>query len=377
MPDLDPPRFIRDAAGLQSLAEDLRGIVRAGVDTESNSLHAYRERVCLIQISIPGLDFLIDPLALSDLAPLKDFFEDPGVEKIFHAAEYDLLCLRRDFSLRVRGLYDTHAASRALGSKECGLNALLAREFGLTLDKAMQRANWGRRPLPERMLDYARLDTHYLPALRDRLGEAITSAGLEEELSDECRRLEMIPELESTEPEGNPFWKLRGVFELTPPQRAILFSLYEWREQEARRIDRPPFQVLSGESMIQLAQTSPASFKELIDHGIPERIAARWGRTILQAVERGKGRKPPVPQRNGHLDEQAQARLEAIRKWRKQRAGTRGVESDVILARDAMFRIARQAPHTLAALGEVPGLGPYRLGKYGEEILAVINSLGV
>ena len=210
MPDLDPPRFIRDAAGLQSLAEDLRGIVRAAVDTESNSLHAYRERVCLIQISIPGLDFLIDPLALSDLAPLKDFFENPGIEKIFHAAEYDLLCLRRDFSLRVRGLYDTHAASRALGSKECGLNALLAREFGITLDKAMQRANWGRRPLPDRMLDYARLDTHYLPALRDRLAEAIASAGLEEELGDECRRLEMIPDLESTEPEGNPFWKLRG-----------------------------------------------------------------------------------------------------------------------------------------------------------------------
>jgi ribonuclease D len=377
MPDLAPPRFLRDAAGLQSLAEDLHGIIRAGVDTESNSLHAYRERVCLIQISTSGQDYLIDPLALSDLAPLKDFFEDPGIEKIFHAAEYDLLCLRRDYSIRVRGLYDTHAASRALGSKECGLNALLAREFGITLDKVMQRANWGLRPLPERMLDYARLDTHYLPTLRDRLAEAIVAAGLEEELRDECRRLEMIPDQESTEPEGDPFWKMRGVYELNPPQRAILFSLYEWREQEARRIDRPPFHVLSGDSMIRLAQTAPATFKELIDGGIPERIAARWGRALLQAVEKGKGRKPPVPKRNGHMDEQAQARLEAIRKWRKQRAVARGVESDVILSRDAMFRIARQDPHTLAALGETHGLGPYRLGKYGAEILAAIQSTGV
>jgi ribonuclease D len=115
MPDLDPPRFIRDSASLQALAEDLRGILRAGVDTESNSLHAYRERVCLIQISSPGRDYLLDPLVLSDLTPLKEFFEDPDVEKIFHAAEYDLLCLRRDFGFRVRGLFDTHAASRALG----------------------------------------------------------------------------------------------------------------------------------------------------------------------------------------------------------------------------------------------------------------------
>jgi len=374
MPELDPPRYIRDAASLQALAEDLRGVLRAGVDTESNSLHAYRERVCLIQISSPGRDHLIDPLVHADLSPLKEFFEDPNIEKIFHAAEYDLLCLRRDFGFRVRGLFDTHAASRSLGSKECGLNALLAREFGITLDKPMQRANWGIRPLSERMLEYARLDTHYLPALRDRLGELIEAAGLEAELRDEFLRLESIPDLEPTEPEGNPFWKLRGVYELPPPQRAILLSLHEWREQEARRIDRPPFHVLSGESMIRLAQTAPATLQELIGSGIPERVAGRWGRVLLQAVEQGKRRKPPVPVRNGHMDEQAQARLEAIRKWRKQRAEARGVESDVILCRDAMYRIARQAPRTLAELGEISGVGPYRLGKYGEEILARVNS---
>jgi ribonuclease D len=254
------------------------------------------------------------------------------------------------------------------------LNALLAREFGITLDKVMQRANWGQRPLSERMLEYARLDTHYLPALRDRLAETIEAAGLEAELRDEFLRLEIIPDIESTEPESNPFWKLRGVYELPPPQRAILLSLYEWREMEARRIDRPPFHVLSGEAMIHLAQTAPASFKELVDGGITERIAGRWGRAMLQAVDQGKGRKPPVPGRNSHLDEQAQARLEAIRKWRKQRADARGVESDVIVSRDTMFRIARQAPRTLSALGEISGLGPYRLGKYGEEILALIKT---
>jgi len=374
MPDLDPPRFLQDTASLQALAEDLRGILRAGVDTESNSLHAYRERVCLIQISSPGCDYLIDPFVLSDLSPLKDFFEDPSVEKIFHAAEYDLLCLRRDFGFRVRGLFDTHAASRALGWKECGLNALLEREFGITLDKPMQRANWGRRPLSERMLEYARLDTHYLPALHDRMTELIEAGGLEAELRDEFLRLESIPDLESTAPESNPFWKLRGVYDLPPPQRAILQSLFEWREQEARRMDRPPFHVISGEAMIRLAQTAPASIKELVAVGIPERTAGRWGKAILQAVVHGKRRKPPVPERNSRIDEKAQARLEALRKWRKQRAEARGVESDVILCRDTMFRIARQAPPTLSALGEIPGLGPYRLGKYGEEILAKIKA---
>ncbi len=373
MPDLALPVVIRDTASLQSLAASLSGIPRAGVDTESNSLHAYRERVCLLQISTADKDYLIDPLALANLSPLKEFLEDPRSEKIFHAAEYDLLCLRRDFGFRVRGLFDTHAASRSLGSKECGLNALLEREFGITLDKPMQRANWGRRPLTERQLEYARLDTHYLPALRDRLALQIESAGYGEELRDEFSRLEKIPDLESTGPEGNPFWRVRGVYELPPPERAILLALFEWREQEAERIDRPTFHVLTGEAMIRLAQTAPNSEEGLAQAGLTDRTVDRWGRAILKMIERGKRRRPPTPERHNGMDDRAQMRLEAVRKWRKRKAEARGVESDVILCRDAMFRIARQAPGTLAALAEIPGVGPYRLSAYGEEILAALN----
>jgi ribonuclease D len=344
------------------------------VDTESNSLHAYRERVCLVQLSTPGRDILVDPLSLADLSPLKEFFEDPRVEKIFHAAEYDLLCLRRDFGFRVRGLFDTHAAARSLGCKECGLSALLEREFKVILDKPMQRANWGQRPLSERMLEYARLDTHYLPALRDRLGAAVEAAGLGEELHDEFVRLENIPDLQSSDPECNPFWKLHGIYELPPPRRAILLSLYEWREQEARRIDRPPFHVLSGEAMIRLAQAAPVSRAELAKAGLTERIIGRWGGAILQAIQRGKGRRPPVPERNCRLDDRSQTRLEAVRKWRKHRAEIRGVESDVILSRDAMYRIAKGSVGSIADLAQIPGIGPYRLRVYGEEILAALRT---
>jgi ribonuclease D len=375
MQGLAPPTFLRDPAGLESLAADLDGVRSAAVDTESNSLHAYRERVCLVQITAGERDYLVDPLAVPDLSPLREFFEDPRREKIFHAAEYDLLCLRRDFGFRVRGIFDTHAASRSLGCKECGLNSLLEREFGITLDKAMQRANWGKRPLSERQLEYARLDTHYLPALRDRLAAQIDAAGLWPELRDEFLRLEQIPDLESTGPAADPFWRIHGVYDLPPRQRAVLQALFEWREQEARRIDRPPFHVLSGEAMIRLARSAPAAESGLAAAGLGERVIHRWGRGILQSIERGRERKPPVPRRNAGLDERAQARLEALRKWRKARAEARGVESDVILAREAMFRIARQAPQTPADLARIPGVGSYRLNAYGAEILAALNSV--
>ncbi|MBN1439137.1 MAG: ribonuclease D [Anaerolineales bacterium] len=373
MADKASPVFVQDFATLQSLAAEMRGIPRAGVDTESNSLHAYRERVCLIQISTSERDILIDPLAVADLSPLRSFFEDEGVEKIFHAAEYDLLCLRRDFGFRIRGLFDTYAAARSLGIRACGLNALLEREFGITLDKAMQRANWGRRPLTARQLEYARQDTRHLPALRDRLAAQVDSAGFTEELLDECRRLEGIPDLEQSAPEGNPFWRLRGAYDLPPGKRSILLALFEWREQEAQRIDRPSFHVLSGEAMVRLAQLAPDSQADLARAGLNGRTIERWGKGILKAVKHGKEIKPPHPERNGGMDERAQIRLEALRKWRKRKAEARGVESDVILCRDALFRIAREAPATPAALRQIPGLGSYRFEAYGGEILAALN----
>jgi ribonuclease D len=366
--------MIDRAENMLVLLDTLRGIPRIGVDTESNSLYVYHERVCLVQISSPDRDYLIDPLAVSDLSGIQTIFEDPRTEKVFHAAEYDLICLRRDFGIRVRGLFDTHAAARCLGIHEYGLNALLAAEFGVKLDKAMQRANWGRRPLSGRQTEYARYDTHFLLPLRDRLAQRVSSAGYEGELRDEFERLEKIPDQESDEPVADPFWRLRGVLDLTPAQRAVLQALFEWREEEAERIDRPSFHVLSVESMHRLAKDIPVSLEGLVPAGLGKQAIHRWGKAILQAIERGKGRMPPAPHRNFRMDEYAQVRLEALRKWRKRRADARGVESDVILCRDAMFRIAKRAPQSPAELAEIPGVGAFRLAAYGSEILATLNS---
>ena len=366
--------MINRAEKIPGLLSALRGLARIGVDTESNSLYVYRERVCLLQISTSDQDYLLDPLSLPDISGVKAILEDPRTEKVLHAAEYDLICLRRDFGFRVRGLFDTHAAARSLGVKEYGLNALLVAEFGVKLDKTMQRANWGKRPLSDRQIDYARYDTHYLLPLRDRLAERAYATGYREELRDEFERLENIPELESEEPESDPFWRLRGVVELNPAQRAVLQSLFDWRENEAQRIDRPPFHVLPVETMTKLAREAPGSFDGLARTGLNERTVQQYGKAILQAVERGKGRPPPIPNRDGGMDERSQARLEALRKWRKRRAEARGVESDVILCRDAMFRIARHAPPSIAALSEIPGVGAFRLNAYGPEILAALNS---
>jgi ribonuclease D len=157
---LPPPILIADEDGLRQLLGALASCPVVAVDTESNSLHAYRERVCLIQFSTPTADYIVDPIRLLDLSPLAPFFANPDQEKVFHAAEYDLTCLGRDYGFECVSIFDTMSAARSLGWPHVGLAAILDAHFGVTLNKKYQRADRKRRPLTPEQLDYARLDTH-------------------------------------------------------------------------------------------------------------------------------------------------------------------------------------------------------------------------
>src|SRR5690606_19116179 len=115
----------------------------------------YLDRISLVQISSRSENFLIDPLAIADLSPLAGILEDPGIEKIFHDADFDLRILDRDAGLTVSGLFDSQIAAAFLGEKGLGLGALVERFLEIKLPKAYQRADWAERPLTEGMKDYA------------------------------------------------------------------------------------------------------------------------------------------------------------------------------------------------------------------------------
>ncbi len=154
-----PPIWVDTPLRLRQMVADISGYAHVAVDTESNSLYAYQEQVCLIQFSTGDRDYLVDPLSLPNLSSLQPFFESTQIEKIFHAAEYDLICLRRDFGFQVNHLFDTMQAARILGKKAFGLGSILSSELQVEIDKRYQRANWGAPSTPPAMLDYARL-TH-------------------------------------------------------------------------------------------------------------------------------------------------------------------------------------------------------------------------
>jgi ribonuclease D len=164
-----PPVWVDRQPLFDRMIKDLSVQPRIAVDTESNSLHAYREQVCLIQFSTPKTDYILDPFVFNDLSALEPLFSNPGQEKIFHAAEYDLICLTRDFGFTFANLFDTMYAARVLAYPLVGLDNMLSEKLRITIDKRHQKADWGARPLTPSQIDYARLDTHYLFQLRDIL----------------------------------------------------------------------------------------------------------------------------------------------------------------------------------------------------------------
>jgi ribonuclease D len=259
---LRPVRLLTEISHIEWLAERLSGEPRIAVDLESDGFYVYHEKVCLLQLSSEKEDFILDPLSARDISPLAGIFRDPAVEKVFHAAEYDILSLKRDFGFKVRGVFDTMAAARALGKPKLGLAGLIEEYFGIVLSKKLQRANWGKRPLSEEQIQYARLDTHYLLRLRDKLERELKERKLLEEAHDSFRKVERIePTKKIFDPEN--YWKLPGARELPPESLAVLKELYYYRESTAAALDRAPFRVLPEPLLVRLAADLPRSVADL------------------------------------------------------------------------------------------------------------------
>lgn len=372
-----PLEFIDSPQDFAALRQRLGTHPRVAVDTESDSLYSYFEKVCLVQFSTDESDYVVDALALS-LAPLAAFFAEARIEKVFHAAEYDILCLKREYHFAFANIFDTMIAARILGWTKVGLGNILQARFGVTLNKKMQRADWGRRPLTAEQLAYARADTRYLLALRDLQMAELESWGRVEEAREEFERLTRIePTPRRFDPDG--YWHLKGARELDPLRLNALRELYRWREEQARREDRPPFKILADALLVQLAQALPASASALKQLDLPESTRRRYSDALLAAIARGRTSpplaRPHPPRREDLLDFPARARLDRLRAWRKQRAQARGVDNDVIVPNEVLLAIARANPRTLEMLAQVTGLGPWKLRTYGEEILRVLHGI--
>lgn len=367
---VDQPQKLREVAD-EMMAQDI-----LAVDTESNSLYAYQEQVCLLQFSTREKDILIDSLALPDLSPLAPIFNTNSILKVFHAAEYDLICLFRDHGFRFNFLFDTMIAARTLGYQKIGLGSLLEKYFEIHMNKKYQRANWGRRPLNPEMLEYARLDSHYLIPLHEHLRAELVTSGRWELALEDFRRLTQGIE-DTTETSKEDFWKLRGARDLSPEKAAVLKSLYQFRETKAAAQNRPPFKVVSHQVLVEIAASNLKGWEDLSKlPSLNERLVKRYGKGLMQAVREGRHAPPEYPPHIKRPKNSVLDRIDALSEWRKLTGRDLGVPSDVILPRDILNRIAYANPETLNELEAQMQDVPYRFNRFGHEILTMVEKGG-
>ncbi len=373
--------FVDRPEGLAEAVVRVRAAKSLAVDTEADSMHSFFEKVCLVQLATEtGEAFIVDPLALDTMDALEATFTDEGTVKVFHGADFDVMSLRRDFQFDIRGIFDTMLAGQLLGDEKLSLRDYVIRYFGVTLEKAYTTCDWAKRPLDQMQLEYCYHDVAFLVPLMEIQRARLAEADLLEEAAIEFERL---ARREAAKKEFDPHaWaKLPGGRELPPVQQAALARLFALRDRHARQLDRPPFKVISNDSMVRVVKQMPESAERLRGiKGVSSYVAGRMSGEILHAFAdaRTEGVPPPRPRgRPGdpakRLDMSAQKRFGKLKDWRSAASQRTKVTTMAILPNYAMYEVARIWPRSTEELARVAGVGPKRASRWGEEILAVLR----
>jgi len=326
-----------------------------------------------------GRAWLVDPLALPDLAALGPVFAAPRPLIVLHAGDNDLAHLKRRHAFTFGAIFDTSLAARFLGGRALGLDVLLREHLAVELPPSRQKDDWSARPLTPAQERYAVADVAHLLALKDRLVEALERAGRLAWVQEECAALaaEVLPE---RTPDPEAWARIKGARELPPRGLAVLRAVHETRERLAVTADRPPFKILGDAALLAIAQTPPADAAALAAlPGSSPRVVARWGEAILEAVRRARAlpeaelpalARPPRPP---GLPGPVRRRIEALRAWRAQAAPGFGLEPGVLLPNRLIGAIAQAAPRTPEELGRVDGIRRWRVDALGAGILAALR----
>ncbi|MGA2244623.1 MAG: HRDC domain-containing protein [Verrucomicrobiota bacterium] len=311
------------------------------LDTEADSLHAYPEKVCLIQISTVEGDRLVDPLAGIDITPLLEALA--GRELIFHAADYDLRLLRKHHEFTPSFIFDTMLAARLLGDRQFGLSSLVEKYAGVKLDKGSQKADWARRPLTEKMELYARNDTRYLKPLEEKLSAELRAKGRLAWHQESCARL-IVECSRPGEVDDDTVWRVKGSSFLDRAALAVLRELWRWREREALAANRPPFFVLTHERVVEIS--AAVAEKKSIDHLLPLRMHPRRKETLLAAIRVAQSVPPEkFPERIHHRSlrptEAEFRRFRELEKRRDHQAHLLGLDPTIIAPKSVLGDLAR------------------------------------
>jgi len=377
----DRINIITSHSGLRALAKELSKSTVVACDLEADSMYHYREKVCLLQLATERLTAVVDPLAVPNLDPLKPLFENPGIRKVFHGSDYDIRSLHRDFQIEILNLFDTELACRFLGARSTGLEPVLKRVFGVTLDKKYQKRDWSRRPLPEDMLRYAARDTIYLVDLSKILLLQLIEKQRFTWVTEEC---EILSRVRIAPTDDKPLYlKFKGAGRLNRRNLAVLEGLLQFRNRIAKKKDRPLFKVMGSDSIKNLVARRPTNKKSLKAAKIlsPRQIEM-FGSDIINIIKTAMDipskdlpsyprKRPPA------IDPAVPKRIQCLKAWRDAKARELKINPPLLFTKSLMASIAGANPTQLGQFTGLPEMRNWQIEEFGKEIIALFKEMPV
>ena len=366
MPELRPAAdatytYVDTDAAVSDMLAWMAPADRVAVDLEADSLYHYYEKVCLLQLTVRGRNFILDPLAGADVAPFVAALADKTL--ILHGCDYDLRMLRGSFDFAPRKrVIDTMIAAQLLGCEKFGLSSLVQEHSGETLSKAGQKSDWSRRPLSQTQLQYAADDTRFLGPLADILLAQLDELGRREWLDEACDAAMATVAIDAPAPDPQREWRIKGVRDLTARQAAFVRELWRWREREAQRADLPPFKILGNDRLLELAVWAEGNPRASLDRGprLPRHFRRRRLESLRAVIRKARQLDPsdwPEPKlRGARRRERPDKGFPRLRDSIARLAEQLGLPPSVIAPRAAMEEIARKQPTDVDGIQQVGAL---------------------
>lgn len=307
-----------------------------GFDLEADSLYRYSERICLIQVCFGDEVHLVDPLGDCSMSPLVEWLKTARIW--MHGADYDMSLMLREWDLVPPVLYDTQIAAQLLGLERFGYASLVEQYFDVELSKSSQKADWGKRPLSPKMMEYACNDVRYLLPLARQVEKELNNLGRHGWFLESCEaaRSRVI----AREGEARDSWRVNGCGKLRPRGLVFLKHLWEWRDGEAASWNKPSFMVATNKQLIAWSDALAKGDRVQVPPKYRSDRKIRFEKAVETAAAVPESEWPKRPKRERRVkDEQFDAKVTAELQRRNKIAEGLGIDPSVIASRAVIEQI--------------------------------------
>lgn len=343
MSEAIPFTLVNSDAALRDCCQRLLSSPVIALDTEFVRTNTYHAKLGLVQLADREHCWLVDPLAISDLEPLRQLLQAPGVLKVLHSCSEDLQVLQSSLDVLPEPLFDTQVAAGFVGEAfSMGYARLIHALLGIELDKHETRSDWLQRPLSASQLHYAAEDVHYLIRAYQVLAERLDREGRRAWVDEDMTAL-----LEAAAPDDpdQAYLRIKAAWQLDHPGLAVLRALAAWRERQVRDQDIPRNWLIPDRDLMALAETRPGTLQALsaaveLSPKVIRHHGERLLELILDALDHQDDWPEPLPER---LPREASRLLKALRKLADDKAEELALAPELLARKKDLEPLARAA----------------------------------